>query len=421
MTGSRLPNSKQILRSFAALVSGTGLARVMTAVALILLARQVGPEGYGQYLACFSLARLSSVAFSWGFDGWLLWRGGGAASGRAVAVQSGTALAWKLLLGCFWFLGLMLVSRALNPAVFPPTVLLITALFVWADDLTNTVWSAFKSTLQNDVTFKIITSVQFALVVVTIGLIQLGTQQLVPFLFARLIVAICGCLFAIFILRRDIGIGFDASAMVPILREAAPFAASLFLAVIYERVDVTIVAQFLGGRQAGIYGPASTIVTTLFLVPAAAYYVMVPVFTRAHVEGAAFGKTLRLFLALNTALGLVLAAGIAVSADWIIRRLYGIEYAAAGPILVILSLVLGLRCVTFALAAAVVGTGQQGRRLSAQAVAAAISIFANLAIVSVWGIRGVAWIYVLTEFVLLVGYWLALGKSRPTPFRRAGE
>jgi O-antigen/teichoic acid export membrane protein len=420
MSSSGLPSRRQILSSFVALVSGMGLARVFTAVALILLARQVGPGGFGQFLACFSLAKLTSVLFSWGFDGWLLWRGGSAPNERTIATQSGVALVWKLALGVGWFAGLMLVSRWLNPAIFPPPVLLITALFVWTDDLTNTVWSVFKSTLRNDVTFKIITSVQFMLVVVTLALIWLGAQQLLPFLWARLAVSAGGCLVAIAMLRRNIGLGFDRSAMLPILRGATPFAASLALALIYERVDVTIVAQSLGATQAGLYGPASTIVTTLFLIPAAAYSVMVPVFTRARrAEEAAFARMLRLMVGVNAVMGVALAVGLAIAARWIVDLLYGAQYAGAGPVLVILSLVLGLRCVTFALAAAVVGAGQQTRRLYAQAVAAALSILVNLAIVTAWGIRGVAWVYVLTEAVLLVGYALILVFRDRNPSPRA--
>jgi O-antigen/teichoic acid export membrane protein len=282
MTLSQLPTRKQILANFVTLLSGMGLARMMTAVALILVARQVGPSSYGQYIACFSLAKLTSVAFSWGLDGWLLWRGGSTTDRRTIAVQSGDALTWKLILGCVWFLGLYLLSHLLNPEVFPTSVLLIVGLIVWTDDLTNTVWSVFKSTLQNDITFKIITSVQILLVLVTLALIYADAQTLNAFLWARFIVSAIGCAGAVYMLRRNIGIGFVASAMKPIFRAATPFAASLVFALIYERADVTIVGQFLGTAQAGIYGPASIIATTLFLVPASAYAVMVPVFTRAH-------------------------------------------------------------------------------------------------------------------------------------------
>jgi O-antigen/teichoic acid export membrane protein len=413
-----LPSRKQILANFAALVSGMGFARLMTAVALILLARQVGPSAYGQYLACFSLARLTSVAFSWGLDSWILWRGSNASKSE-LAVQSGNTLTWKLSLGFLWLGGLYLASRVLNPEVFPPVVLMTTALFVWTDDMTNTAWSVFKSTLRNDVTLKLIAPIQLGLVLVTLALIYAGAQYLLPFLWGRLAVSALGCLVGIALLRRNFGLGFERTAMAPMLRAAAPFAVSLMLALIYERVDVTIVAQFLGAEQAGIYGPASTITTTLFLVPLAAYSVMVPVFTRAYAaDDRSFAQTLRLFVVANTVMGAVLAGALALSASWVVARLYGAQYVASGPLLAILSLVLGLRCVTFALAAAVVATGRQTRRLYVQGVAAALSVFVNLAIVNAFGVRGVAWVYVFTEAVILVGYWLALGAARPRLLRR---
>jgi len=420
MAFTQLPTRKQILTNFATLLSGMGLARMMTAAALILVARQVGPSSYGQYVACFSLAKLTSVAFSWGLDGWLLWRGGSAPDRRTIAVQSGNALTWKLILGCFWFLGLYLLSHWLNPEVFPTSVLLITGLIVWTDDLTNTVWSVFKSTLQNDITFKIITSVQVLLVLVTAALIFADAQNLLTFLWARFIVSAIGCVGAVYMLRHSIGLGFDATTMKPIFRAATPFAISLVFALIYERADVTIVGQFLGTAQAGIYGPAAIIATTLFLVPASAYAVMVPVFTRAHaVEGADFSRALRLFLVVNTALGVFLAVGLALSANWIVQRLYGQQYAASGPILVILSLVLGIRCVTFALAAAAVGAGQQTRRVYVQGLSAGVNVALNLAIVNVWGIQGVAWVYVISELVLLIGYWIVLESTHAGLLSRA--
>jgi O-antigen/teichoic acid export membrane protein len=416
MALGQLPTRKQILTNFAALLSGMGLARVMTAAALILVARQVGPGSYGQYVACFSLAKLTSVAFSWGLDGWLLWRGGAATNLRIVAVQSGVALTWKLLLGGLWFLALYLAADWLNPEVFPPTILLTASLIVWADDLTNTVWSVFKSTLKNDVTFKIITSVQLLLVLVTVALIFANVQVLIAFLAARLVVTAIGCIGAVYLLYRTIGIGFAASMMMPTLRAATPFAASLVFSLIYERADVAIIGQFLGKEQAGLYGPAATIATSLFLIPASAYAVMVPVFTRAHAgQSRQFQKVYRLFLAINTALGVCLAASLALAADSIMYLLYGAQYVASGGVLAILALVLGLRCVTFALGAAVVGTGLQTRRLKAQALAATLNVVINLMIVGAWGIRGVAWVYVFTEWVLLIGYWIVLAPVRSGP------
>lgn len=407
---TQLPNYKQILTNFATLLSGMGLARVMTSISLILVARQVGPGSYGQFVACFSLAKITSVLFSWGLDGWLLWKGGQSESRSVIALNSGVALAWKTGLGVLWFGLLFIMARWLNPKVFPLDILLITGLIVWADDLTNTVWGVFKSTLKNDVTFRIITLVQLLLVIVTVALVFWGIDQLVTFLWSRVIVAGLGCVWAISLLRHDFGLRFELRSMTPTLAASTPFAASLILALIYERADIIIIGQFLGQEEAGLYAPASTIVSSLLLIPASAYAVMVPVLTRANQDQATRRTEglFQTFLLVNSLLGIALALGLAFSAHWIIQILYGASFAAAGDVLAILAFVLGLRCATFAVAAALVASGRQKYRLNAQFVAATVNVLANLLIVSRWGIVGVAWVYVTTEMLLLIGYWIAL-------------
>lgn len=410
----QLPNRSQIIGNFAALLSGVGLARILTAVSLILVARQVGPDSYGQFVACFSLAKITAVFFSWGLDGWLLWKGGQSDNSSVVALNSGVALAWKTGLGILWFVLLYLMADWLNPEVFPRDILLMTGLIVWADDMTNTVWSVFKSTLNNDITFKIITLVQLFLLLATVVLVLLDTSQLSSYLWVRILVVGAGCVWAILLLHRNFGIRVDVRAMLPALSASAPFAGSLMLYLIYERADVTIIGTFLGQTQAGLYAPASTIISSLLLIPASAFTVMVPVLTRAY-QAPTPQQARGLFhtlLLINILLGVVLASGLALTAHQLIQLFYGDSFSAAEEVLVILAFVVGLRCVTFAVAAALVASGRQKHRLGAQFVAATANVVINLMIVEKWGIVGVAWVYVATEAMLLLGYWIALDLRR---------
>ena len=125
-------------------------------------------------------------------------------------------------------------------------------------------------------------------------------------------------------------------------------------------------------------------------------------------DRARFESSLRLFLGVNAVLAVGMTVTLAASAQWLAKTVYGSDFADSGGVLAILALVLGLRCVTFALAAAIVGAGLQTRRIWAQAVSALLSIVVNLVVVQRWGIEGVAWVYVLTEFVLMLGYWRVL-------------
>ncbi|MEZ4637266.1 MAG: hypothetical protein R2856_20310 [Caldilineaceae bacterium] len=185
--------------------------------------------------------------------------------------------------------------------------------------------------------------------------------------------------------------------------------------LIYERIDVAV-GQFLGTEQAGLYGPASTITTSLFLIPSSAYAVMAPVMTRAFAtDRAGFESSLRLFLGVNGAgrghdcdAG---GVGAVVGEDGVRQRFRGFGRRVGDP---------GAGAGA-ALRHLCTGGGDCGRGFADAADLGAsgvgvVGIVVNLVVVQRWGIEGVAWVYVLTEFVLMLGYWRVLAplKSAPT-------
>jgi O-antigen/teichoic acid export membrane protein len=67
-----------------------------------------------------------------------------------------------------------------------------------------------------------------------------------------------------------------------------------------------------------------------------------------------------------------------------------------------------LHALTFGVAAVLIATNQQSRRVVAQGIAVGSNVVLNLLIVPIYGIRGAAFVYVFTEIVLLAGYaWFA--------------
>jgi O-antigen/teichoic acid export membrane protein len=105
--------------------------------------------------------------------------------------------------------------------------------------------------------------------------------------------------------------------------------------------------------------------------------------------------------------------------------LLGTAYAGSQEILQILSIILFIHSLTFGVAAILVATNQQTKRSIIQAIAVVINIGLNFLVIERWGIIGVAWVFVLTEIVLLLGYtWLVLRYRSATlhqPTNAAGE
>jgi O-antigen/teichoic acid export membrane protein len=65
-------NRSKIFGSIATLFSGSVVAQGMTALALLLTARQLKVDAYGQYTACITITSMLSILFSLGLDVWLL-------------------------------------------------------------------------------------------------------------------------------------------------------------------------------------------------------------------------------------------------------------------------------------------------------------------------------------------------------------
>jgi len=392
-----------VIANILTLFSGTTVARVLSAVTLMVIARQVGPDAFGQYTASMALVGLTSIFFSLGLDGWLLYEGGRKADELNVRFTS--ALCLKVLLGIVWLAGLWVSAPRLNPSSFPWNLILLGSLSVWMEELARITWSAFKACLRNDLTFILMTGLQGVFFGTTLWLVIQHVGDPGSYLAGRLLATFLGAGASILLVIRRLGSRLHPEMFRATLRGTLPFAASLALATIYGRADLTIVANELGKTGASVYGPAIAFTNALFLIPTAIYGVMVPVLSRSHGEEREGVKWMSVWLVAGTALlGLGMGSAQALLSRPLVLLIYGAPFEASADVLAILGGVLALRYPNMALAAVLVAVGWQMPRVAAQALPAALNVILNLLIVQQLGVMGVAKVYVLTEAVLFLGY-----------------
>jgi O-antigen/teichoic acid export membrane protein len=408
-------NRRNLIGNVAVLFSNSALSQGMTALALLLTARQLGSATFGQYAACFALTGILSVGFNLGLDIWLLREGGRA--GAALAESVGSVFAIKLLFGAAWAGAVLLLAPWLNPDSFPPRLLVLSALAVWFDGLLATGLAAFKASLRNTYTLALESSTDGLWLAGTLVLAGIGAERAEPYIALRAAAMFAGLLASVALVRRAIGLRASLATARRFLRAAPPFASSEFLASAAARLDVTIVAFALGKGAVGLYSPAVSLVNALFLIPASIYLVMVPVLSKLfatdlpQARRTAWRFTLLIMAAGGGSFVLLLAlANPLVS-------ILGQSYRGTGSIVQILSAILFFKSISFAMAAVLIATGRQTQRVFVQAFAVALNAALNLLVVFWLGIHGVAGVYLLTEIVLAGGYfWLArpfLAGTRP--------
>lgn len=405
-------SQQKALVNIGTLFSSSSIARVLSAITVFALARQLGVETYGVYVASISLAKLTSVIFSLGLDSWLL-RYGSRDKAR-LSYVIGSSILIKSGIGLLWFIGMFLLSHLLNPTIFPSTLILLSAVAIWMEDLNNTARSAFKATLQNRTTAWVMVGSQLLLLLITLFFIQLGITNPNNYMLGRVITYVIFGGISFFLAWKSFGIQYQLRSLPRVLQETLPFGISQGLAIIYERADIIIIIYILGEAAAGIYAPAVSLMTTLFLIPLAIYEVTLPIASKSHATDSTTLKkfAFRLFWT-SSLLGIVLGLGLLIIAYPLVWLFYGAEFIASADILIILSMVLVFKSISFGVAAFIIAVGWQSKRAVVQAITAVFNIIATYVVVQTYGLIGVAYVYVITEFILTIGYLLLWLRWQP--------
>ena len=406
-----VPRWSQMAGRVSLLLVGTIVARLCTALSLVLIARQTGPAQFGQYTASFTLAWLTAPLFSLGLDMWLLGNGRRTGQDGELTVNASTALALKGGLGLLWLLLLIALAPLLNPAIFPPGLLWLAGVSVWLDEIARLVGAAFQAGERNRTVVWLLVVAQ-ALVLAGVGsLALLGVEEIALYAWAQMATTVAGSGLGIFWLIRTFGFSTRLAQVRRTARAALPYGLSMFLSVIYGRADVMIVAYWLGATAAGYYSPAISILSALALLPLAVHNIVLPIFSQAeHRNPQALPRLIRQVLLASAGVGLLMGGGLLLSARGLIDLFYGDAYRATGVVLMIFSGVLVARCINMSAAAALIALHLQRKRVAPQAVAALFNLAVNLFVVQRWGIEGVAVVFVLTEGWLIFAYlWLVAG------------
>jgi len=119
---------RNVLNNIATLFSGSAAAQGMMVITMLLMARQLGTDRYGQYASCLTLCVLTSTLFNLGMDNWLLPEGSRRASQLGELV--GSTLVIKLAAGVCWLALVVMIPPLIRPLTYPRDLLLATGLAV---------------------------------------------------------------------------------------------------------------------------------------------------------------------------------------------------------------------------------------------------------------------------------------------------
>lgn len=393
-----------------AILLGLTVSQGANALVFIIIANKVPPTEYGQYSAIYGLISLSLALPNAGLDTFLL--SYNLVGGPSIYSVWKRAFSIRLGLLAIWFVVLRLGAIFLPPATFPTDLMVFVYLGLASDALTQICYSAMRNLRRYKEVAILQTFIALVLIIMAFSWPS-GAGQVLKFSATRFIISAA---FASFVFTRmhsikpvcvisgqgninqSIGIGRNWARMT------LPFLLADIATSVYLRADLTIVSFFQGAYGASIYGAALNIVNMLFLIPNALYLFVLPKLAKQYqLDQCAFLKSSLLQLRLQFLIGIALTVVVLAWSPLLVKLLLP-AYANAIPVLRLMTPIMVLKALNFGTAAILTSGQLQPWRVTAQIISALFNITANLVVIGSFGIQGVALVYVLSEFLLLVGY-----------------
>lgn len=380
-------------------------ANRLLALALgIVLARTLGPDGYGVYAYAFAIMGLLMVAAEAGVPTLLM---------REVAASQGKG-EWGVLSGAlrrgFQFvaltattvslLGLLVLwwfAESLQPVILATTALMLLVLPVSA--LCKTVAAAMQGLHRVVVGQAVDLLIRPLLVLIIVAVVFMTwPEQREPYvaMAAQLLGALVVLFIGVLVLRRFLP--YESRTAAPEyksrqwLKSALPFTLIGGAGIINSQADIIMIGWFMASEDVGIYRVAVQGATLVAFGLQAASAVVAPQFSRLYAQGD-MEKLQRLvtssarviFVAtLPLVVALVIAGGV------IVGQVFGSEYVSAHLPLAILA-VGQLALVVLGLTGPLVSmTGFEGAVSTAMWVSALVNIVLNFFLIPSFGLNGAA-------------------------------
>lgn len=384
---------------------GQGLRLVIQAAYFVLIARSLGPDAYGAFVAVVALAAVLGPFSGMGTPNLFIKdvrsgkRAAGVCWGNGLLLTTVSGLALTLVV---LFLNFVFHLKTGWPVVV--VVCLSDLVFMKVIELAAFGFGAMDRMKELAIQSVVVSLLR--LLAIASLLVIFHSVSLSLWIWAYLLTSIVGTVYAVYKGTRMWGAPLLSVALLrEDIAEGVFFSISTSATSIYNDVDKIMLARLSDFSATGIYGAAYRIIdvsmTPVRSLVSAAY----PQFFQKGVHGMRATYPYAKSLILKSSIyGGCIFVGLWLVAP-LLPALLGKQYAAAVPALRWLSLIPLMRCIHVFFSDALSGGGFQRTRTGIQVAVGAINVGLNLIILPRYSWRGAAWTSLGCDGLLVVAFW----------------
>jgi O-antigen/teichoic acid export membrane protein len=385
------------LAVFGSLVGARVGGKALGAVTAILLARVLGPAGFGELAAALAVVAFGTPLLQGAIDNATL---------RVLARREpGAASFVRAVVGAKLWMGLVLVV-ALPLLALPfasplvVAVLAVNALLMSLAGVVQTFWIAREQ--QTRAAFaEVARAVGWLAAAATVfyaGGGVLGAAATRAVVSAMLMVAL------LWVVARRADLRPSLHGQTEVMRHATVFLASGFFFIVYQQADRLMLIRMAGAEAAGHYAAAASLAAVFYMMPGIFTTVFLPRMYKEAGDRRRMERWLDLRIGTGFLLAVLIVPVLIGLRGPLLRSLFGEGYALAAPVLLWLGGAIFLRFVAVAYGDLLTAANRQWRRTGVQAGVAGLNIGLNFLLIPRWGAPGAAASTLVCELALCCGY-----------------
>ncbi len=299
----------------------------------IFIVRQLGPVSFGEFSFAIALVGMISPLAALGLDSIMTREY--VKFPKKKGVLLGTALGIKIVSAILCMVGLLvfLYFSGITALVLVMTLIYSISLI---SDSSYSIVQLFDSDLRSKLGILVGQIVLFVTSILQIILL-LVDAPVVFFILASLANSILGAVLLWFLFKKHyagIKVWFNPKVVKKLLVSSLPFMVAAFGAVIYMHADQVIVGYMLPVAAVGFYAIAVKLSEFFYFIPAAISTSVFPKIVMLGKEKSEhYHARLQDFFDLMTLLSVIILIPFSFLSYYVVTIIYGIEYAAAAPVL----------------------------------------------------------------------------------------
>ncbi len=386
---------------------------------VIILARYLGPEGFGQWALLSSLVVILSTVADGGFQ--VVTVRDLAAFPNKTADYFRKSLSVRLVLTLLAGLFLIVWGMTVEADKAPLWLFGLGLILLLADGLIKAGQAVLSARERMDLTSYVSLIQALAATVLICGFLLLGGGLLSAA--SGLVVVNLGAAVLILLLIRPylLKVETEQRSAWQLLVKAFPYGVLTILTIIYFRIDVVMLSAMKGSQAAGQYNAALRLFDSGLILPTALAGALFPVMSRQlarkEIDGLLTSHNRAIHLL--ALIGLPAAVGGWLYADWLTGLIYGPAYEEAGPVLALLSLGWVLFFINIPLGNLLAASNLMSRFVPFAAANTALNVVLNFFLIPSHGAVGAVMATLVCEVTgLIIQFffaWKILSQRPPLP------